>query len=271
MANREQPSIPIQEEETLEKSIDAILEIPMFILAMVMLALFIIEVTARLSPQSSRMLLLAQSVIWWIFVAEYLTRVFLAEDHLRYIKEHPADALFIFIPFLRVFRVLSVLRTVRLLQSVHPVTLLKTYVTTRKSLVQLGHILKKRSFAYVVASTLIVTLIGSLIMYLLERNAGGTMIHSFGDAVWWSIGIVTTVGNELYPVTAEGRILSTIMMIYGMVIFGYVAATIASYFINIDNPASAQKSSNITKKEYEDLYSRLNELLAEVKKPSGKQ
>jgi voltage-gated potassium channel len=270
LANSEPPPIPPQEEETIEKYIDDILELPMFILAMVMLVLFIIEITAHLSPQSSRILVLAQSIIWWIFVAEYLLRVFLADDRIIYIKEHPLDALFILVPFLRVFRVLMVFRTIRLLRVIHPSALLKTYVTTRRSLRQLGNILERRSFGYVVASTIVVTLIGSLIMYLLERNAARTVIHSFGDAVWWAVGIVTTVGNELYPVTAEGRVLSTIMMVYGMGIFGYIAATIASYFIHMDNPEPVQKDGEITQQEYKDLNGRLDEMLAEIKKTSGK-
>lgn len=243
----------------------------MFILAMVMLVLFIVEITAHLSPQSSRILVLAQSIIWWIFVAEYLLRVFLADDRIRYIKEHPLDALFILVPFLRIFMVVSVFRAVRLLRVIHPAALLKTYVTTRRSLGQLEQILRKRSFAYVLASTVVVTLIGSLIMYLLERNAGGAVIHTFGDAVWWAVGIVTTVGNELYPVTIEGRVLSTIMMIYGMGIFGYIAATIASYFIHIDNPQPVQESEEITGRDYADLNRRLDELMAEIRKtPEGK-
>jgi Ion channel len=51
------------------------------------------------------------------------------------------------------------------------------------------------------------------------RRAGRTRatITSFGDAVWWALTTVTTVGyGDRYPVTNEGRIVGGVLMVVGI-------------------------------------------------------
>ena len=45
---------------------------------------------------------------------------------------------------------------------------------------------------------------------------------------------VITAGSEYYPSTPEGRGLALILALYGYAIFGYVTATLASFFIGRD-------------------------------------
>lgn len=267
----EQQKLSEEEEKGLQQILDDILEIPMFILAMIMLILLVIELALNLDPAWRRIVLTSGSIIWWIFVAEYAFRVLLAEDKLGYIRTHWLDALFIFVPFLRVFRILRVLRALRVIRAIRPAIFLRTFVTTRRGFRQLGAVLGRRNFAYVAAVTLVTLLIGALMMFLLERNAPHTVISSYGSALWFCIGIITTIGNELYPVTAEGRVVAAFLMIFGVGIFGYVAATIASYFIGSDiqnagtgssqaQPAQVQDETD----KYEELSRKIDRLLEAV-------
>ena len=44
-------------------------------------------------------------------------------------------------------------------------------------------------------------------------------INNIRDAFWWAIATVTTVGyGDVYPVTAEGRIVGSLLMIVGIAI-----------------------------------------------------
>ena len=61
-----------------------------------------------------------------------------------------------------------------------------------------------------------VILIGAALGFLLEVGAPGTKIQDFGHALWWSAALVTTVSSELYPVTAAGRVLGFVLMIYAI-------------------------------------------------------
>ena len=58
------------------------------------------------------------------------------------------------------------------------------------------------------------------------------LIDSFGDAMWWSISTMSTVGyGDVYPVTAEGRIVAAGLMIIGISMLGVITATVASWFV----------------------------------------
>ncbi len=46
--------------------------------------------------------------------------------------------------------------------------------------------------------------------------------------------IMTTMGSSYWPVTAQGRILCLLLSLYAFVAFGYLTATLASYFIDRD-------------------------------------
>lgn len=47
--------------------------------------------------------------------------------------------------------------------------------------------------------------------------------------------LLTTMGSEYWPQTAEGRILCLLLSVYAFAVFGYVTAAIADYFVDTDN------------------------------------
>jgi voltage-gated potassium channel len=60
----------------------------------------------------------------------------------------------------------------------------------------------------------------------------GANIVTAGDAMWWSVVTLTTVGyGDRFPVTAEGRIVATLMMTAGVGLFGAFSGFVASWFL----------------------------------------
>jgi hypothetical protein len=72
----------------------------------------------------------------------------------------------------------------------------------------------------------------SLAILETERGQPGAEINNFGDAVWWSITTVTTVGyGDLAPVTVKGRVIAVLLTMGGISLVGVVTATLASWIV----------------------------------------
>jgi voltage-gated potassium channel len=46
--------------------------------------------------------------------------------------------------------------------------------------------------------------------------------------------LLTTMGSDYWPRTAEGRLLCLLLAVYAFAVFGYVTAAIAAYFVGRD-------------------------------------
>jgi voltage-gated potassium channel len=73
-----------------------------------------------------------------------------------------------------------------------------------------------------------VVLLGGSGAWLVERNAPGGRIASWGDGLWWALTTLTTVGyGDNVPVTLAGRLIAAAVMIAGVAVLGGVAAAVA--------------------------------------------
>jgi voltage-gated potassium channel len=78
-----------------------------------------------------------------------------------------------------------------------------------------------------------------------ERAAARANITTFGDALWWAVSTITTVGyGDRYPVTAAGRAIGIVLMIVGVGIFGVVAASAAAWFISADRDEDTRQQAD---------------------------
>jgi voltage-gated potassium channel len=93
--------------------------------------------------------------------------------------------------------------------------------------------MQRRAFGYVVLLTVIVIFGGAAGMYAFERDVDGGLTD-FGTALWWTTMIMTTLGSEYWPQTPEGRVLCIILSLFAFAIFGYITATIATFFLGRD-------------------------------------
>ena len=65
--------------------------------------------------------------------------------------------------------------------------------------------------------TALVIVLGGIAEYLVEHKLSGANITTLGDALWWSVITITTVGYGDYtPISAIGRIIGVIVMFAGI-------------------------------------------------------
>jgi voltage-gated potassium channel len=85
----------------------------------------------------------------------------------------------------------------------------------------------KNKFVYIILFSFSSISIGAVLGYLFESPNPDSNINNIGDAFWWAIATVTTVGyGDVYPVTAEGRIVGSLLMIIGIAILWVFISTV---------------------------------------------
>jgi voltage-gated potassium channel len=100
------------------------------------------------------------------------------------------------------------------------------------ALSQAAKILKKNQLAQVTVAIVVTINVAALFMFVFERHANSHQFENLGDALWWSIVTIATVGyGDKVPVTAAGRIVGSITIISGLILISLFTATISSVFV----------------------------------------
>jgi len=218
-----------EERRSLVARLEDWLETPLLILGFVWLVLLVIELTGNLSPA----LELAGTIIWIIFIVDFALKFLLAPDKTDYLKASWLTALSLIVPALRVFRIFRVFRVLRAARAVRGVRLFRVLTSLNRGMKSLGASFTRRGFGYVVALSVIVAFAGAAGMLAFENEVEGG-IKTYGEALWWTAMLLTSIGSDYFPKTAEGRVLCFILALYGFAVFGYVTATLATFFVGRD-------------------------------------
>lgn len=201
----------------------AVVEVPMTVLAVLWLPVLVAPEVMRLSAGVSAALNAIDYLVWAVFVVEYLIKLSLAPSRWRFVRDHLLDLLIIALPMARPLRALRLLRLL---------TFARALVTLAATLRRARELLSHRGLHFVLLSVLAVVLVCAALELNFEERVPGANIRSFGDALWWAVVTVTTVGyGDRYPVSAGGRGVAVVLMLVGIGLVGVLSATIASYFV----------------------------------------
>lgn len=247
-----------QEQGEILQQLEDWLEVPMLFLSFVWLALFIVEVIWGLS----RFLDVVGITIWILFILDFAIKFFLAPRKLLYLKRNWLTVLALILPAIRVLRIVNVVRALKTVRAVRGLRLLGVMTRTNRGMRALAASVNRRGFGYVVGLTAIVTLIGAAGMYTFENEVPESVIKDYGTALWWTAMIISTMGSDYFPKTAEGRILCFLLALYAFAVFGYVTATLATFFVGRD--AEDPKAEVAGAKAITELQAEIAALRAEL-------
>jgi len=201
----------------------------MLVLAFIWLALLVGE----LIWGESLLFEIIGTIIWVIFILDFAVEFVLAPHKGAYLKRNWLTAISLVVPALRLFRVFRVFRLLRLTRVGRGLSLLRVVSSLNRGMRALGTSLSRRGFGYVIVLTVLVTFTGAAGMYAFESVVPDG-IKSYGEALWWTAMILTTMGSQYWPQTVEGRVLCIFLALYSFGVFGYVTATLATFFIGRD-------------------------------------
>ena len=209
-------------------TIEHALEKPLAVLGFVWLGLIIVSFVWGTNAAIATF----TSVVWGIFIADFLIRIVLAPNKVRFLKRNVLMLIALIVPALGFLRVVPALATMPSWE----IGLVRLLAALNRGIRGLGATLKRRGFAYVVALTTIVTFVGAAGIDAFEQG----VFRNYGYSLWWTAMVMTTTGPDRYPHTTPGRLVMWAVTIFAFTVFGYLTATIASYFVNSDasNPES---------------------------------
>jgi voltage-gated potassium channel len=245
--------MPIDPRWRTLKELEAWLETPMLVLSGVWLVLLVVELGWSAPP----LVQTAGMVIWGVFVLEFLLRLALAPRKLVFIAHNLITLVALVLPAFRLLRVARVLRFARFARGA---TLVRVVGGANRSMNALRRSMGRRGFGYVMSLTLVICLLGAVGMRIFEAGGpNGEAFDSYGDALWWTAMIMTTMGSQAWPATAEGRILALLLSVYAFAVFGYVAAALASFFVGKD-----QQDEGLSRAEVRELTRQIEALRKQV-------
>ncbi len=219
-----------RERYELLQRLDDWLETPMLILAVLWLLLLIVDLVRG----EILLFYVLGTAIWVVFIIDFVLKLVLAPDRIHYLQRNWLTAISLLLPALRIFRAFRLLRLARAGRGLR---LVRVVSSLNRGMKALGSSLSRRGFGYVIALTVLVTLAGAAGIYALENEARGGP-ESYGEALWWTAMLMTTLGSEYWPQTVEGRVLCVLLALYAFGVFGYVTAALATFFVGRDADSS---------------------------------
>jgi voltage-gated potassium channel len=234
------------------------LEKPMLFLSAVWLVLLAVELGWGGSPLIEGL----SAAIWVVFIVEFALRFALAPQKLRFLGQNLITLVALIVP---AFRLLRVARVLRLARFARGGTLIRVVAGANRSMNALRRSMGRKGFGYVVALTVVICLLGALGMRAFEADGpNAAAFSSFGDSLWWTAMILTTMGSQAWPATPEGRLLALLLSVYAFAVFGYVAAALASFFVGRD-----QEAAHLSRKDAEQLQEEIRALREQIAQISG--
>jgi voltage-gated potassium channel len=166
----------------------------------------------------------------------------LARNRWRFVRTHLLDLVILALPMLRQLRALRLITVVSVLNR------------------QLRDDARGRVVFYVVGSVVLIGFVASVAVLDAERYAPDASITTFGEAVWWTITTISTVGyGDRYPVTVEGRLVAASLMVAGIALLGVVTASLASWFVE-----NLRRSGAAVERELDEVSADVNRAEAQL-------
>jgi voltage-gated potassium channel len=205
----------------------------LFILVLTVLSLGImVALLLPVSDETRQLLTVYDNAICVVFLIDFFGNLSRAPTKKEYfIGRRGWLDLLGSIPTLGIFKLTALFRLARLSRLARIRRLLRGQ--NKRQLIEdvLTHRGQYAAFIAITAA-MIVLVVCSILVLQFESRAADANITTGGDALWWAIVTITTVGyGDFFPVTAAGRVTGVFVMFAGVGIIGALASILASILV----------------------------------------
>lgn len=103
-------------------------------------------------------------------------------------------------------------------------------------------IIRGRVLPYLAGSMLLIAMVAAVAIRLADRADFPT----FGDGLWWAIVTLGTVGyGDLVPHNAPGRVIGSLVILFGVTAIAMLTAIVTSYFVSTKQHGEATQPEKL--------------------------
>lgn len=194
--------------------------------------------------------------IFWI---DYLVRLILSKNKKSFLINNSFDMLGL-VPLHPVFAVFRIERVIRIVRYYHLFWRLGLDGKLTKAVHRFFY---STGFVYLLYASVVILVLSALLYSIVEKI-------SLANALWWAITTATTVGyGDIFPHTAIGKIIASVLMLGGIGFIGLLTSTITGFFTS--NNANVENTDlTLLLQKIDDLSDQVTQLQKQVAKNQKK-
>ena len=198
-------------------------ELFMLLVSLLSIGNAVLVVTGVVKGPAQDVIVLMEAALTPLFAFDFLYRLATAPSRRRYVVRGFGWAdLIAAIPGLSIFRIFRMVRVARLLRRVGRDGVAEEMLDRRAM----------ATFLLTIWLVFLVVEVAGATVFVAESSNAAANITTAGDALWWGIVTITTVGyGDQYPTTPAGRIIGTFLLVAGIGLFSVLTAFIANAFL----------------------------------------
>ena len=172
--------------------------------------------------------------IWIAFIAELVMKFIVSTNYYATLKRNWFLVVILLMPLFLSFRLIRLARFASLLRLLRIQGIVDNLKQNARELAY--------NIEYATIGIFLFVSLAAFIMWRIELMWNGS-ITNFGDALWWAIITITTIGyGDIIPSSPPGKVFGAIVSFMGIVIFMVVVARITSMFVTDDRTRALDKA-----------------------------